>query len=145
MDRGSWWAIVQRATKSWTWLSDLAHTEKKPKDTICHRSVGGRAQNQACLLCLSCWKRQSHALCLLTPAHLQKGRPWTWNNFVFLPMFLATPELYENLVPWLGIEPAPPAVVAHNLNYWTTREVFETLSYLEIKSPRSLCWTCHAV
>ena len=26
MDRGAWWAIVQRVTKSWTRLSDYAQT-----------------------------------------------------------------------------------------------------------------------
>ena len=26
MDRGAWWAIVHRVIKSWTRLSDLAHT-----------------------------------------------------------------------------------------------------------------------
>ena len=27
MDRGAWWAVVQRVTKRWTELSDLAHTK----------------------------------------------------------------------------------------------------------------------
>ena len=26
MDRGAWWAAVQRVEKSWTRLSDLTHT-----------------------------------------------------------------------------------------------------------------------
>ena len=25
-DRGAWWAIVHRVTKSWTWLKELSHT-----------------------------------------------------------------------------------------------------------------------
>ena len=28
MDRGAWWATVHGVTKSWTWLSDQAHTIK---------------------------------------------------------------------------------------------------------------------
>ena len=28
-----------------------------------------------------------------------------------------------DLVPWSGIEPGPPALVAQNLSYWTTRKV----------------------
>ena len=29
LDRGAWWATVHRVTKSWTQLSDLAHTQIK--------------------------------------------------------------------------------------------------------------------
>ena len=30
---------------------------------------------------------------------------------------------YGSLVPWAGVEPAPPAVEAHSLNHWTIRKV----------------------
>ena len=29
----------------------------------------------------------------------------------------------QDLVPWLGIEPTPPALAAQSLNHWITREV----------------------
>ena len=35
---------------------------------------------------------------------------------------------YGILVPYLGIEPVPPAVKAQSLNHWTIREVPEQLS-----------------
>ena len=28
-----------------------------------------------------------------------------------------------DLIPWLGIEPGPPALGVQSLNHWTTREV----------------------
>ena len=50
MDRGVWWATVHRATKSWTWLSDLAQGGQRqsqvrspaagltwPHSNYCHR------------------------------------------------------------------------------------------------------------
>ena len=37
--------------------------------------------------------------------------------------FLATPWAFGILVPWLGIEPAPPSVEAWSPNYWTARKV----------------------
>ena len=42
-----------------------------------------------------------------------------WHVFFFFFCHIAC----ESLVPWPGIEPAPPALEARNLSYWTTREV----------------------
>ena len=44
--------------------------------------------------------------------------------FVYLFIyFWLYPTACRILVPWPGIEPAPPALEARSLNHWTTREV----------------------
>ena len=35
-DRGAWWATVLGVTKSWTWLSDWAHTDSFPSRRTDH-------------------------------------------------------------------------------------------------------------
>ena len=42
--------------------------------------------------------------------------------FSFLFLFFGRTARHAEL-PWPGMEPAPPAVEAQNLNHWTTREV----------------------
>ena len=40
----------------------------------------------------------------------------------------------RDLVPWLGIEPGPPALGAWSLNHWTTKEVPKSLNFLKVRS-----------
>ena len=49
--------------------------------------------------------------------------------FEFLSFFLVTHMACGILVPWLGIEPMPPAVEAQSLNHWTILEVSFIVSF----------------
>ena len=48
---------------------------------------------------------------------------YKWNHIVYTFFFWPHSTAYAILVPWSGIEPAPSALQAQSLNYWTTREV----------------------
>ena len=42
----------------------------------------------------------------------------------------------QDLVPWQGIEPGPPALVAQSLNHWTSKEVLRLYIL-------SVCFICN--
>ena len=64
--------------------------------------------------------------------------PFLFLSF-FLFLFLAVLSLscMQDLIPWPGMEPGPPALEVQSLSYWTTREV----PCMIFKCPtRDSCW-----
>ena len=45
-----------------------------------------------------------------------------FNNYFYLATLGLSCSMWD-LVPWVGIEPGPPALGAQRLSHWTTREV----------------------
>ena len=48
---------------------------------------------------------------------------YVWNSVIHLFIFRPHCTACGILVPWPGIQPAPPALEARGLHHWTTREV----------------------
>ena len=46
--------------------------------------------------------------------------------YIFFIFIFGSAAACGTLVPWLGIEPVPPAVEVRSLNHWTAREVPQT-------------------
>ena len=63
------------------------------------------------------------------------------HNLIFPRLFWLHLEAHGILAPQLGIKPTPPAVEAQILNYWTTREVPQSvfLSSVFIVESRLVC------
>ena len=72
MDRGAWWARVHRATKSWTWLSDLAQGGQRRSQV--------RVQQQASRGPTVTTATES------TPGGLAPGLQVSWSRNIFIPL-----------------------------------------------------------
>ena len=62
--------------------------------------------------------------------------------FFFWFVFLCPKARHANLVPWAGVEPAPPAVEALNLTEWTAREVpIKNVIYIMFDRKKVTMWS----
>ena len=75
-------------------------------------------------------------LCFSLSSSLHRSLTFiSFKKYMYLFIYLAAPGLgcgmwtlscsRWNLIPWLGIEPRPPALGAWSLSHWTTREVLK--------------------
>ena len=82
------------------WIKELKSKKKK----IC-----GDGCKQDLLWSFSFWGKKNLFIYLATPGLGCSTQDLCWGMW--------------DLVPWLGIEPRPPALGAQSLTHWTTREV----------------------